>query len=352
MRLLKAFLVFAISYGFLLSFPVDAQPRKVWQLPDIEGYETLVCDFHMHTVFSDGLVWPTVRVDEAWREGLDVISLTEHIEYLPHKDYLTKGHNQAYEVAKSRADELGLVLIRGAEITRGMPPGHLNALFLEDANALEQESFDDAIRAANEQGAFVFWNHPGWEAQAPDSTRWYEKHTEIYEKGYLHGIEVANYNEWYPKAVGWSLNKELTIVGNSDMHQPSGVYLRQSGHKQRVVTLVFAAEKSAEAIKQALKERRTVAWIGERLIGETSFLDALFKKAVELKKQGNGHVLVNSSDFSFQVSPRKADKPVTIPPQQSVRVNWKPENGALSLTVKNLTDGENSHLQTQLDVSS
>ena len=25
----------------------------------------------MHTVFSDGVVWPSVRVEEAWREGLD-----------------------------------------------------------------------------------------------------------------------------------------------------------------------------------------------------------------------------------------------------------------------------------------
>ena len=39
----------------------------------------------MHSVFSDGLVWPTVRVDEAYRDGLDAISLTEHIEYRPHK---------------------------------------------------------------------------------------------------------------------------------------------------------------------------------------------------------------------------------------------------------------------------
>jgi len=35
----------------------------------------------MHTVFSDGHVWPSFRVNEAIRDGLDVISLTEHIDY-------------------------------------------------------------------------------------------------------------------------------------------------------------------------------------------------------------------------------------------------------------------------------
>ena len=69
--------------AFLLAtclMNVQAQRRNEIQVPDLDGYTTLKCDFHMHTVFSDGLVWPTVRVDEAYREGLDAISLTEHIK--------------------------------------------------------------------------------------------------------------------------------------------------------------------------------------------------------------------------------------------------------------------------------
>jgi len=48
--------------------------RRIINIPDISGYHTLKCDFHMHTVFSDGLVWPTVRVQEAYLEGLDAIT--------------------------------------------------------------------------------------------------------------------------------------------------------------------------------------------------------------------------------------------------------------------------------------
>lgn len=39
--------------------------RKEIKMPQIPGYTILKCDFHMHTIFSDGIVWPTLRVDEA-----------------------------------------------------------------------------------------------------------------------------------------------------------------------------------------------------------------------------------------------------------------------------------------------
>ena len=72
---------FCILYLLLISFLTQAQERRIPNIPDIPGYQTLICDFHMHTVFSDGRVWPTVRVDEAWREGLDAIAITDHLEY-------------------------------------------------------------------------------------------------------------------------------------------------------------------------------------------------------------------------------------------------------------------------------
>ena len=77
---------------------------------------------------------PTVRVDEAYREGLDAISLTEHIEYRPHKKDIIADHNRSYELSQKQAKKLGILLIRGSEITRSMPPGHFNAIFLNDSN--------------------------------------------------------------------------------------------------------------------------------------------------------------------------------------------------------------------------
>ena len=74
--------VFLLFNNQLYGQKQNKYERKLF-FPDIENYKTLLTDFHQHTVFSDGLVWPTIRVDEAVRDGLDAISLTEHLEYQP-----------------------------------------------------------------------------------------------------------------------------------------------------------------------------------------------------------------------------------------------------------------------------
>ena len=58
-------------------------PRSI-DFPNPKGYVTVVTDLHTHTTFSDGHVWPSIRVEEAIRDNVDVISLTEHLEYQPH----------------------------------------------------------------------------------------------------------------------------------------------------------------------------------------------------------------------------------------------------------------------------
>jgi len=140
--------------------------KKEFNFPDIPGYVTLKCDFHMHTVFSDGLVWPTTRVDEAISEGLDAIAISDHLEYWSHKKYLKANHNTSFEIAKPYAEKKDLILIRACEITKSMPPGHFNFLFIKDANAMDSVDWKKAVIQANEQGAFVFWNHPGWRSPA------------------------------------------------------------------------------------------------------------------------------------------------------------------------------------------
>ena len=80
--------------SLLISFAAahSGKNNRIIEFPDLPGFKTLVCDLHMHTVFSDGSVWPNIRVMEANKDGLDVIATTEHIEYqswisdIPHPD--------------------------------------------------------------------------------------------------------------------------------------------------------------------------------------------------------------------------------------------------------------------------
>ncbi len=143
--------------------------RTPIQIPDIPGYQTLVCDLHIHTVFSDGDVWPTVRAEEAWREGLDVIAITDHIEYLPHKDDIRTNHNRSGYIAKGYGKNINVTVIRGSEITRDMPPGHLNAIFIQDANKLDVETWREAVSVARQSGS-IHILEPPW--LAGSTKRW------------------------------------------------------------------------------------------------------------------------------------------------------------------------------------
>jgi len=233
----------------------------------------------MHTVFSDGQVWPPVRVAEAWRQGLDAISITDHIEYQPHKDDLPTNHNRPYDLAVGPAEAHGLLLTKGAEITRDTPPGHFNAIFLNDINPLEAEDFLEVIKRANEQGAFVFWNHQEW--KGPEQGQWMDVHTTMYENKWLHGMEVANGETYYPTAHKWCLEKNLTMMGNTDIHDPD-LHEKSTTDDHRTMTLVFVREKTLDGLKEALEQGRTVVWYKDQLIGRKEWLEPLFAECVQV----------------------------------------------------------------------
>ena len=68
-----------------------------------------------------------------------MFSITDHVEYQRYGVDVKKDHNRSYELARPNAEAYGLMIIQGAEITRKMPPGHLNAIFISDANPLDKE---------------------------------------------------------------------------------------------------------------------------------------------------------------------------------------------------------------------
>ena len=160
-----------------------------------EGSHWLSTDLHIHTVFSDGAVWPSIRVEEARREGLDLIAMTEHLEYQPHEEDIPHpDRNRSYAIASGMlSEDEVLQVINGSEITREMPPGHINAVFVKDANALLHSDSLSGIQEANKQGAFVFWNHPNWDAHRSDGIARLEPfHNYLISNKLLHGIEVVN----------------------------------------------------------------------------------------------------------------------------------------------------------------
>lgn len=313
----------SVALLFLMSTgaPLAAQQSNInpgnpeIKFPDIPGFRTLKCDFHMHTVFSDGDVLPEIRVEEATRDGLDAISITDHLEIQHHNtDILQPDRNRSYQLALQAARNSGLLVISGAEITRSMPPGHFNAIFVKDANALNQKDVTDALREAKRQEAFVFLNHPHWTSQKPDGVATLtEMHRRLLEEGLFSGIEIYNETTYSDEALDIAKEYDLTILGNSDIHGLIDWQYNLSEGEHRPVTLVFAREKSEGSLREALQERRTVVWFDNTLVGNEEYLVPLVEQSMAVtrysgrqvvtilveNRSGADYILENQSEYTF-----------------------------------------------------
>lgn len=337
----KYFLLLLLLASFT-AVSAQIETRKEIRIPNILGYRTLKCDFHMHTVFSDGDVWPALRVQEAWSEGLDAIALTDHIEYQPKKNDIPTNHNRPFEIAKPLADRLGISLIKGGEITRDMPPGHMNLLFVEDGNALKKEDWKETVLEGKKQGAILFWNHPSWTAQQPDGiARWYDAHTWVAEQGMMMGIEIVNGPDYSPEAHSWCIKNKFTLVGNSDIHSPIMHEYNLHAGEHRTMTLVFADENTPEAVRDALVKGRTAVYAGTTLYGDEKFLKPIFEKSVMFKKNevkavGKGTCylqVMNDSDVPYTLVLKSKNDKIVFP--QTITL---PANRTVQFPVKAVSD--------------
>ena len=317
-------------------------------IPNVGAYQVLKCDFHMHTVFSDGQVWPTIRNQEVWEEGLDAYAITDHIEYTPHKDDVIVNHNRGYELVKESAAKNNLILLKGNELTRDTPPGHFNAIYNGDASeyiesrdtALDKE----ALMKASVQNAFIFWNHPGWKPGIEGSYEWIPFVDYLYQNKILHGIEVINGFGIHLKALDWCVVKGLTVMGSTDMHNlVAYTYDFSKEYVHRTMTLVLAKERTAESIREALVAGRTVAWASKILAGKEENVRALFEACVQLmpvhyteeKKNGdkiNYYELRNNSDLYFELDLKEGNstKRVVLYPRSVQQISASAETASLS----------------------
>ncbi len=347
---------------------------RVIEFPDTAEYQTLTVDLHTHSVFSDGHVWPKIRVEEALRDGLDALAITEHLEYQPHRfDIPHADRNRAYQEALEAAAGSNLIVIAGSEITREDPVGHMNAVFIEDANKLfnaDEDAADprdaiayyteagewpaqNAVDAAIEQGAFVFWNHPYWSRQRPDAiARMNDFHLANIKKGKLHGIEIANGQDYSAEAHQIALDHDLTLIGVSDVHDLVDWDYDVAAGGHRPVNLVFVKERSAAAIQDALVDGRAVVWFRNLLIGREGVLQPLLDASLtagmaryRLGTQVLDVTIHNHSDANFELE-NLSDytfmdhaNHLTVPAHDSLTFSVKPgaleENVALRFAVTN-----------------
>jgi len=345
----------------------QAEARRI-VFPDTAAHKTLVVDLHTHTVFSDGHVWPKIRVGEALRDGLDAMAVTEHLEYQAHiADIPHPDRNRAYAETLAAAEGSDLMVIAGSELTRAEPAGHINAIFISDANALFKittppadptdvralfEASDawpaqNAVDAAAKQGAFMFWNHPYWTAQSPDGiARMNDFHQGNIEAGKLHGIEVANGKDYSAEAHAIALAHNLTLIGVSDVHDLIDWDYAPHNGGHRPVNLVLATDRTPEALRSALFAGRTLVWFKNLLIAREPEMTAMLNASLQVtgaSYRPNTQVLDvsihNHSDANFELH-NQTDMTfmdhanhISIAPHATTTFSVKPGEAATSVAL-------------------
>ena len=288
-------------------------PRKA-NFPDIPGYVTLKGDFHVHTAFSDGNVWPTTRVHEALYDDLDIVSMTDHIHNRPLM-YVASGdlpettdQNSAYKLAKETARHSGIILIHGGEVSRGNfhVSGHFNAHFLTDGTVLaacidstmrdckkkkmgsdesNELSLLYSLRMAKAQGAFIVWCHPHWERQSVNRNPWGHIQDVLYKEGLMDGIEIVNYSvsEYVCKeALHWAIERNLAVMSGTDAHSPMEMVVDYESGDRRAMTLVIAKERTENGVREALEAHRTLVCTDHFLYGREELLRQMFDATLEV----------------------------------------------------------------------
>ena len=352
--------------------------RKEIILPLVNGYNVYKADLHTHTIHSDGDVIPSFRVYEAWYDGLDIIAITDHIEYRSFEEkmvkYLDKYVSDEYKGAVNHriddrplkegevmvdlnyvsreaakyAERCGILSIKGAEITRpGDKVGHFNALFTTDNNLIYDQDPVQAVRNAKAQGALVMHNHPGWKRTSIDYT---PTEVVLYEEGLVDGIEVMNTDDFYPGIIDRALEKKLFMSANTDIHQTT--HLEHYGF-DRPMTLILAKERTLEAVREALEARRTIAYGYNTLCGEEQLLKDFFTAGVKTS------VMHKTSSFTSVALTNMTSIPYVIrmggrnqmklDPFQTLWIKVSGDKSTLDLEVLNMFYSKDKHPLVQLE---
>ena len=345
--------------------------RTEMLIPQVAGYNVYKSDLHTHSIYSDGNVTPQYRIREAWLDGLDIIAITEHIEYRPNEaifyDYLKEYADKEYKPVQKGLDEgnsmvdlnyavkesqkeaikYGMLVIPGTEITRnGTNVGHFNALFTTDNNLIYDKDPVQAIRNAKAQGALVMHNHPGWTRKNISMT---EAEKKAYNEGLIDGVEVMNGSEFYPGVIDRVREGKMFIAANTDIHSSTAEEYNVSG-AIRPMTLILAKERTLESIREALDAGRTIAYGFGHLCGSEEFLLDLFKASVTLSPvDGKKVSLTNMTSIPYIIK-KENGNPVRIAPFSTYNTTIPQNAETLSFTVLNMWTGADTHLKVELPI--
>jgi len=222
----------------------------------------LLCDFHIHTKYSDGSVELRRTVDLFGQAGFDVIAITDHvvngdnpIGKLAHRFRLSVREdnfdeyvsNIRYE-AERAWDKYGMLIIPGVEISKNYLSSDKSAHILivgikEFIPACW--SYEKIFLEAKKQDALIIACHPHHMSDFSRETLFLWKNRDKYAK-YIDAWEIANRDDVFNVI---SL-KKYPYIANSDFHKPRHLYSWKT---------LLNCEKNSDSVKQCIKHNKGVA---------------------------------------------------------------------------------------------
>jgi predicted metal-dependent phosphoesterase TrpH len=218
--------------------------------------EMLLCDFHIHTNYSDGVLPLSRVVDLFGRSGHDAIAITDHIvnrdnpfgriAHATGRSLNGESWKRYVEEIRKEAERAwrtwGMIVIPGAELTRNTvhrdTSVHVLALGLEEYLPADGDPIA-MLREVRARNAISVACHPHETSELFANT-WYLWNRRPILGDLVDLWEVANRWELFPVVT----REILPHCANSDFHRPEHLYAWK--------TLV-RAERSAVAVLQALR---------------------------------------------------------------------------------------------------
>lgn len=223
----------------------------------------LLCDFHIHTKYSDGSVELRRTVDLFGQTGFDVIAITDHVVNgdspfgkLAHRFRFSINEQnfpvyleRIREEAERAWNKYGMLIIPGVEISKNYLSSDKSAhILIIDIKEFIPAcwSYEKIFLAAKEQDALVVACHPHHSSEiTARDTLFLWNNRDKYAK-YIDAWEIANRDDVFNVI---SL-KKYPYIANSDFHKARHIYSWKT---------LLNCDKNVASVKRCIRQNRGVA---------------------------------------------------------------------------------------------
>ena len=214
----------------------------------------LLCDFHIHTTFSDGKLSPEEVIDLYGSKNFDVICITDHIldqntlekvrskkkKWSVEKEEFNSYLKELWRLATVAWEKYKMLVLPGMEITNDSKKFHLLGIDIKEYINPDQK-VEEIIDDIHKQGGVSVACHPyvrGHSGEQPSEFLWnnHSRFSKLFD-----AWEVGNRDDLFD-VIGL---KKFNYIANSDFHELRHLYSWKT---------LLLCEKNPEAIKNAIRK--------------------------------------------------------------------------------------------------